>query len=70
MKYKVGDLLYLKFNTTIWDLSKNSQDCQEGQIFIVSSQHKDINVFVIYNQQDCSFSEWHPDQVEKLFMKL
>jgi hypothetical protein len=70
MKYKVGDLLHLVKNTTIWHLNREQKDYNKGQIFIVSSYEKETNVFILYSQQSCLFSEWHPDQTTGIFRRL
>jgi hypothetical protein len=71
MKYKVGDLLLLQLDTTIWDIGGEAQDYDSGQIFIVvSCINEDKNAYTIYSQQSCSFSQWHKLNAEQTFVRL
>ena len=70
MKYKVGDLLVLKLDTTIWDIRAEPREYDKGQIFIVSSAEEEHEAYIIYSQQSCSFSQWHILNAEQDFRRI
>jgi hypothetical protein len=70
MKYKIGDLLLLKLDTTIWDISGEAQDYKKEQIFLVSSVNENDEGYILYSQQGCSFSQWHTLNAEQTFSKI
>jgi hypothetical protein len=69
MKYKVGDLLLLELDTTIWDINGEEQDYDKEQIFLVCSV-KENEGYILYSQQSCSFSPWHKLNAEETFARL
>jgi hypothetical protein len=70
MKYNVGDLLVLQLDTTIWDIRAEPKEYNKGQIFLVASIIKDHEAYIIYSQQDYSFSQWHILNAEQNFSKI
>jgi hypothetical protein len=70
MKYNVGDLLILQLDTTIWDIRAETREHNKGEIFIVASIKEDDEAYIIYSQQDYSFSQWHILNAEQNFSKI
>jgi hypothetical protein len=70
MKYKVGDLLHLVHDTTIWDIRAEPREYDKGQMFLVASIKEDDEAYIIYSQQSCSFSQWHILNAEQDFRKI
>ena len=75
MKYKVGDILKLKYKyTDIYDRSGNVESHEIGEYFIIFSEiYKDdvlAGDFVILSQKTKSISEWYNHNIDHSFEKV
>jgi hypothetical protein len=75
MKYKVGDILKLKYKyTDIYDRNGNVEVHEMGEYFIVFSEIYDVDElegdFAILSQKTKSLTEWYNHNIEHSFEKV